>query len=243
MSESQRYYEEYFKVRKPEHAYRMESMAASSRVRFLKNYITKLVPKGSRILDVGCGDFYLARALPEYEWTGLDLNTDSSDKIIKHDVSVAPYPLADSSFDAVVCSEVLEHIWEPRAVYHQANRVLKADGVFIVSTPNHDNIDWILNHHRELLFDHKFSHQMEHIRFYNYKTHERYLNEYGFKVIDYTGCDAQFVEFFKEPRGMLFYYLNEVLKIPHDSGQVDQVFGQMFRTYDSGIMVVARKIK
>ena len=241
MSESNKYYEDYFKVRLPEHAYRMESMAQSSRVRFFKTYLRNLVKPCCKILDIGCGDFFLSRLLPEFNWTGLDINTDCSDKIIKHDVSTVPYPLQDGVYDAVVCSEVLEHVWEPRAIYSEAYRLLKPNGIFIVSTPNHDNIDWVLNHHKEMLFDDKFSHQMEHIRFYNYETHKKYLERYGFVIEDHTGCDAQFVEFFHKPREVLFNYLNEVLKVPHDSGQVDQIIGQMFKTHDAGIMVISRK--
>ncbi len=243
MNDSKSYYENYFKVRSPEHSYTMESMVNSSRVRFIKTFLKTLVPTGSKILDIGCGDFFLSRFLPEYSWTGLDINTDCSDKIIKHDLSAVPYPLKDNAFDAVVCSEVLEHVWEPRAIYSEANRLLKDNGVFLVSTPNHDNIDWVLNSHKEMLYDDKFSHQTEHIRFYNYATHKRYLEKYGFTIESHTGCDSQFVEFFHKPRIALFNYLNEVLKIPHDSGQIDQIMGQMFKEHDAGIMVIARKNK
>lgn len=242
MNDYKSYYENYFKNLAPEHAYRMETMAGSSRLRFIKTFLKNLIKPGDKVLDIGCGDFFLSRFLPEYSWTGLDINTDCSDKIIKHDLSTVPYPLTDASFDAVVCSEVLEHVWEPRAIYSEAHRLLKPNGVFIVSTPNHDNIDWVLNGHKEMLFDDKFSHQIEHIRFYNYATHKKYLERFGFSVEDHTGCDAQFVEFFHKPRVALFHYLNDVLKIPHDSGQIDQIVGQMFKEHDAGIMVIARKL-
>lgn len=44
-------------------------------------------------------------------------------------------PFGDSCFDAVICSEVLEHVSEPRNVLAEACRILRASGVLLVSVP------------------------------------------------------------------------------------------------------------
>lgn len=48
-----------------------------------------------------------------------------------------PSPYDDSSFDCVVCSEVLEHLaLDPMNMMSEVNRVLKTGGRLILSTPN-----------------------------------------------------------------------------------------------------------
>lgn len=240
MSQIIDYYEQYHKAL-GEKAYRLEKQKDSSRVLFIKNILEVSLKPGAKILDVGCGDFYLSKIMPQFDWHGIDVATDFSDKIVKQDLCTAPYPFEDKTFDAVVCSEVLEHLWYPTVVHHETKRLLKDDGYFILSTPNHDNIDWVLDHHRELLYNMRYTHQTEHIRFYNFEVHQAILEQTGFKVVYHTGCDAHFVKFFQHGRTVLFKYFKESLKLPHTEGQVDQLLGQMFPEHDSGILVVSQK--
>jgi SAM-dependent methyltransferase len=47
------------------------------------------------------------------------------------------YPYAEETFDTVVCCELLEHLSEdPMHLVWQVNRILKAGGTFVLSTPN-----------------------------------------------------------------------------------------------------------
>jgi SAM-dependent methyltransferase len=57
-------------------------------------------------------------------------------EIVLGDMTQAPFP--DSSFDLVVSVEVLEHVEEDDRFVHQAHRVLKPGGVFLMTTPNGD---------------------------------------------------------------------------------------------------------
>ncbi|MFY9260906.1 MAG: class I SAM-dependent methyltransferase [Gallionella sp.] len=69
-------------------------------------------------------DYHIERfGLTDVPITQLDLNTH-------------PLPYADNSFDLVTCSEVLEHVENYRAVLREIRRVLKPNGLMIVTTPN-----------------------------------------------------------------------------------------------------------
>lgn len=51
-------------------------------------------------------------------------------------VEVEPLPFDDRSFDAVVSIQVIEHLSDPNAYLAEAKRVLQANGVLVVATPD-----------------------------------------------------------------------------------------------------------
>lgn len=94
--------------------------------------VTPLAPK--RVLDAGCGEGYttawLADALPLSEITGLDGRPEAlavfgdlnpRARALQGDLTTLPF--ADDSFDLVVCTEVLEHVSEPRLALRELSRV------------------------------------------------------------------------------------------------------------------------
>ena len=101
---------------------------------------------GGPVLEAGCGEGYgtalLARAgLPRV--VGLDYDPAT----LRHAASSYPgtcllqgnlarLPLAGSSVAAVVCLQVLEHLWTPWEFLAECTRVLRPGGVLLLSTPN-----------------------------------------------------------------------------------------------------------
>ncbi|MGB3019514.1 MAG: class I SAM-dependent methyltransferase, partial [Ignavibacteria bacterium] len=50
-------------------------------------------------------------------------------------------PFEDKFFDKILCSEVVEHVLDPREVLKEMSRVLKDDGILSLSIPNEDVIN------------------------------------------------------------------------------------------------------
>jgi ubiquinone/menaquinone biosynthesis C-methylase UbiE len=108
----------------------------------------RLAP-GRRVLDAGCGMAYGSRMLAEAgaaHVTGVDRATSVLDaaraacpesvELVTADLRELPFP--DRSFDLVVCFEVVEHLDDPDAALRELERVIAADGVLLLSSPNRD---------------------------------------------------------------------------------------------------------
>jgi len=89
------------------------------------------------VLDVGCGRKPYRAHVPAARYVGLDLDTAELRAMGAADIFYAggDFPVADQSFDAVLCSEVLEHIFAPTEFLGEIWRVLRPDGVLLLTTP------------------------------------------------------------------------------------------------------------
>lgn len=112
---------------------------------------------GSYVLDLGCGEgrhCHGVHMLGGIHVVGLDIDIPSLTKA-REGVSMLPeraesadaltgfmsgsgyaLPFADNTFDAVICSEVLEHLHEYRDVIAEIRRVLKPGGSFSATVPH-----------------------------------------------------------------------------------------------------------
>ena len=67
------------------------------------------------ILDVGCGNGFLINSLPsDIKVVGMDISEEAL-KYVKREYvtgSIEDIPFEDNSFDLVVCSDVIEHLYE-----------------------------------------------------------------------------------------------------------------------------------
>ncbi|MCP4094500.1 MAG: class I SAM-dependent methyltransferase [Planctomycetes bacterium] len=98
-----------------------------------------LLPAGSRILDIPSGRGQFSDALREagLDAVSADLNGQRED-YLPLDMS-APLPLEDASFDAVVCTEGLEHLLAPQSLVEELVRIVKPGGSIYLSVPNVHN--------------------------------------------------------------------------------------------------------
>jgi 2-polyprenyl-3-methyl-5-hydroxy-6-metoxy-1,4-benzoquinol methylase len=52
----------------------------------------------------------------------------------------SPLPCPDASFDAIISTEVIEHLENPRAVFREFSRLLRPGGRLLLTTPNQESI-------------------------------------------------------------------------------------------------------
>ena len=153
-----------------------------------------------RVLDLGCGNGAMSHLLQDrgFEVTGCDPDakgiefasrTASGAKFIRVGLYDSPDALGEGGFDAAVSTEVVEHLFEPRALPRFAAKVLMPAGLLVVSTPYHG---WLKNvaialagkwdtHHSPLQ-------DGGHIKFFSVKTLSSLLKENGFTVERFIGA-------------------------------------------------------
>jgi 2-polyprenyl-3-methyl-5-hydroxy-6-metoxy-1,4-benzoquinol methylase len=100
-----------------------------------------------KLLDLGCSDGYFSLLLKEAsgasEVFGIDIDGIAVKKASKRgvnaiqmDLDKADLPFRDKSFDGILASEVIEHLINVDHFLDEVRRVLKDDGLFVVTTPN-----------------------------------------------------------------------------------------------------------
>ncbi len=107
-------------------------------------HVQRWVPAGARVLDAGCGiGLMLADLAASYDAVGVDI----ADTYLAHATAqgldarhgwVEALPFPSGSFDAAVCSDVLEHLRDPDKAIAELRRVVVPGGVLVARVPDGD---------------------------------------------------------------------------------------------------------
>jgi 2-polyprenyl-6-hydroxyphenyl methylase/3-demethylubiquinone-9 3-methyltransferase len=165
-------------------------------LRLLSSY-----PAPARVLDLGCGNGYLAGQLLDrgYTTVGVDLSTSGIEicrrtypkgrfELLRADADVLK-ELGEPPFDVVVSTETIEHLYDPKSFVRGAYTALRPGGRFIVSTPYHGYVKNLA-----LALTGKWDEHLNpmwnggHIKFWSRRTLSQLLQEHGFGNLQFLGA-------------------------------------------------------
>lgn len=108
---------------------------------------------GEDVLDAGCGPGVTSLTLARrgYRVTAIDtdpakietlrlLARSHGQSLATRLASVCELPFRDSSFDKVLCAEVLEHVEDDRRAVSELARVLRPEGILVITVPSEQSI-------------------------------------------------------------------------------------------------------
>ena len=114
-----------------------------------KKLINHYAKHTGSILDIGCGDGQILKAI----WGEVKVGTDISKEICRS-AKICDFlltladsehlPIKNNYFDMVTCINVVEHVSNVDSLIKEAKRVLKKRGLLIIITPNGD-IEFLLD--------------------------------------------------------------------------------------------------
>lgn len=179
----------------------------------------KEIPAGSRILDAGAGNMpykkycqhlsYVSQDFGEYDDSACDVGLQNSEwhsKRVNIISDIVDIPVKDNSFDIILCSEVLEHIKNPNKVLEEFARIIKKDGILLLTAPFCS-----ITHMAPYYYTNGFSE-------YWYKDN---LQEQGFKILE------------AKPYGNWFEYVaQELIRFPY----VAQRYGKIVNDYGANLI-------
>jgi 2-polyprenyl-3-methyl-5-hydroxy-6-metoxy-1,4-benzoquinol methylase len=104
--------------------------------------IVKYIPDNSNLCDVGCGAnaFFLKSICSKIaSGTGITLKVTARDyddkiKLLEHDIRKT-LPIQSAMFDCVTLLAVIEHLDHPSFILEECYRILKSEGVLVLTTP------------------------------------------------------------------------------------------------------------
>ena len=119
--------------------------------RFIDSAPLFSLPNNGNILDIDCrtgnGSVFFSKLYPTCSFTALAVSP-TFEKIARNTFNVhkvkgktglftsLPLPVEDSTFDVILTYETIEHMPEPDEFIKDLTRVLRKDGLLILTTPN-----------------------------------------------------------------------------------------------------------
>ncbi|MCZ7403145.1 MAG: methyltransferase domain-containing protein [Candidatus Methanoperedens sp.] len=104
-------------------------------IKEIKRVLSKYVKKDYTVLDVGAGRLFYRDIIKVYtnNYKSMDFKKTHTD--IDYIGTTSNIPLQNKTVDVIFCSQVLEHVPDPFETLKEFNRVLKTEGIAIITVP------------------------------------------------------------------------------------------------------------
>jgi SAM-dependent methyltransferase len=167
---------------------RLKRMLARHEARVL----ARRVPEHGSVIEVGCGNGAFLATLheirPDIRLAGVDIEdvgiTDPPGLAFHHG-QLEEVELPEASFDAVYCSNLIEHVADPPAFLAGCRAILRPGGVIVGVTPDHLSVD-------RYLFGRYWAgyHYPRHTFVFDHHNIKNLLQNAGFDVVQVSGSHA-----------------------------------------------------
>ena len=140
--------------------------------------------KGKKLLDVGTGRGYLLEAAKKrgFECYGVELSKYTSKKaqekfpgkIFNGKLENSNYP--KEFFDIITLTDVIEHITDPHTFFKEIKKILKKNGLILITTPNTESLT------KKIMNENWFQYKEEHVIYWNKKSLYFLMKKINFKI-------------------------------------------------------------
>lgn len=168
----------------------------------LESFLEAHTSEGDTVVEIGCGDgsksgVWLQQHSRQY--VGLDVSPSAVEAALGNGLSAWRVPdssdtgLPSASAHCVVCTEVLEHLFQPQETAREAWRILRPGGTFIATVPNtgfwRRRLDMLFGRWNPLGDNDSVLRPWRdpHIRFYTASSLRRMIIEAGFEHSQVSG--------------------------------------------------------
>ncbi len=170
-------------------------------------YVSRFLENNSKVLDIGCGNGRFLLSLLRYggyELYGTELEGKSADRASRipqiklKKGALGENDFSKETFDVITLFHVFEHLAEPERTIDIISKILKKEGVLVMSFPNIDSIQSRIFKGRWLHLD-----PPRHLFFFTPKDFIELMKNRGFKLIRQKYFSAE-----QNPYGMVQSILN-----------------------------------
>jgi SAM-dependent methyltransferase len=191
-------------------------------IRILTPYIlARRIVRHKTVLDIGCGlghGTWLLVSEGAQQVVSIDLDKKKTTQVNEFCCHLRNYValvmdaqrlgFRDQSFEMITCFEVLEHIPNTDLFLTEVRRILKKDGILLLTTPNRTS--------RLLPFQRPWN--PEHLREHTLRAFRRIIKKYfpSFELLGISGeplCNAHYIRMWKQnPFQAYFGFINRLLR-------------------------------
>jgi SAM-dependent methyltransferase len=160
-----------------------------SRYMAMLTMIEQAIGDRGRLLEVGCGAGFFLKAAERAGWQveGIELSEEASQFAIERlrlpirRDRAEDAAIEAGTFDVATMFDVIEHLFDPRAVLTAIARALKPNGLLVISTPNIDAASrYVLGPSWAVLSP------LEHVYYFSEDTLRRLLEATGFSQVRFV---------------------------------------------------------